>query len=336
MARIAHFLLGKDRFAIDLAALSGIERTDRLQRVPTEPTATSHPSAAAPVSAIGWLLGPREDLPVYRLSQLLGVPQPEEGPREGVVLVCAATSGGAAGSFGLLVDELERSRDSAVAVHALPEPFRRAGVAAFSGVVRSAGALSLLVDPARLLSDGRGAGSAGEEGLSRVGAVEDVPAPCAAGSARPASRVLLADLSVEDPVGRRTFAALAAGQVREVTEALPTLAVPGAPSRLPGLILWRDQPLPLLDLAAGLDGWSRPAIPRREPRRFVIADAGRQILALPVGRDVRFERLPLPATEPIEIEPALVELGVRAGYVQAGSLLLVFDLGHSLLRGQLT
>lgn len=318
MARIAHCRVGADRFAVDLSALLGIERTDRLQLAPAE-------SGSERAAEIGWLLGAREDVPVHSLARLLGRSAASRAARgAGVVLVHSGRSG--AGRFGVLVDGIERSDRPTEAIHPLPELFLRWGIYGFRGVVEEAGALSLLLDFAALVA-GR-AESLEPQYPVRPAADKQDGAEIAT---RPASRVLIADLNARSSEGRQVSIALAAGQVAEVVEALPIVPVPGAPAHLPGMILWRDTPLPVLDLARNLTGPGRFEPLDLQAARFVVVAAGPFHVAVPVGREVRFERLPLPV-RPLPLPPELAISEVLGSYDFAGSLLLVFDFARSLAR----
>ena len=331
MARVAWCRLGEDRFAIDLAALSGVERTDRLQRVPADPAGT-----------VGWLLGPREDLPVFALARLLGRPDAPASDRgSGVVLVYPGGAG--VGGFGLLADGVERGERPVEALHPLPEPFRNAGVSAFGGVAQADGALSLLLDVheigRRALRDpaadagpeGRGI-EAGRAPAGRGGREEEHGgAPPRPAGARRAARVLIADLFARNAAGRRISVAFAPGQVLEVIESAPVLAVPGSPVRLPGILLWRDRPLAVLDLARSLDGSARLSVFGRA-ERFVIVATPTAPVAVPVGRDVRFERLSRSAPA---AGAAPADRRVLGAFDLPDSLLLVFDLALSLAGADL-
>lgn len=329
MARIAWCRLGEDRFAIDLSALLGVERTDRLQRLPADPG-----------GAIGWLLGAREDLPVYALARLLGRPDPPPAGRgSGVVLVYPGRAD--SGGFGMLADGVERTERPVEAIHPLPEPFQNAGVAGFGGVALAEGALSLLLDPEEigrraLRGTANGAIPAQAPGGPPRGDRESsgeepggaTPRP---GGGRPATRVLIADLLARNASGRRISIALAPAQVAEVIEAPPVLAVPGAPARLPGIVLWRDRPIAVLDLASCLEGSDRLSAFGRADR-FVIVATGKEPVAVPVGRDVRFERLSRSAPARGAAPTAREVLGA---FDLPDSLLLVFDLDRSLAGADL-
>ena len=319
MARIAHCRVGADRFAVDLSALLGIERTDRLQLAPAE-------SGSERAAEIGWLLGAREDVPVHSLARLLGRPAASRATRgAGVVLVHSGRSG--AGRFGVLVDGIERSDRPTEAIHPLPELFLRRGIYGFRGVVEEAGALSLLLDFAALVA-GRAESLEAAQCPVRPEADRHAGAEVAS---RPASRVLIADLNAQSAGGQQVSIAFTAGQVAEVVEALPIIPVPGAPAHLPGIIHWRDTPLPVLDLARILTGPGRFPALDLQAARFIVVAAGPFHVAVPVGREVLFERLPLPA-RPLPLPPELAISEVLGSYDFAGSLLLVFDFARSLAR----
>lgn len=331
MARIAHCRIGIDRFAIDLNVLLGIERTDRLQLAPPEPGSDA-------TAAIGWLLGTEEDVPVFSLARRLGLPNAGRATRHaGAVLLCAGRAG--AGRSGLLVDRIDRSERPAETIHPLPEALLRAGISGFGGVVEEAGTLSLLVDLAAMAAGERERDATdAKDPRDREDAKDekdrgDARVPTA-GGARRASRVLIADLLARDAQGRRMAVAFALAQVAEVVEALPILTVPGAPPRFSGLILWRDRPVVVLDLAGGLSGVGKLTAFDRPSDRFVIVNVGREPVAVAVGRDVRFERFPL-ADPAVVRAPEAATRGVLGDYDLSDSRLLVFDLSRSLAGADL-
>ncbi|HEV7669278.1 MAG TPA: chemotaxis protein CheW [Thermoanaerobaculia bacterium] len=315
-------VLGAERFAVDLDALEGIERTDLLQLSPAEGGVS------------GWLLGAREDVPVWSLARLFGRPEGGAARTERAVLMVPAAGGG--GRFGLLVDRVERFEAPPRGVHTLPAPFVPARVAGFCGVVRTADGLLLLLDPQALRPDREGVAERSSLGVGQLACprAEASSAPTknltmSVAGAPTTGRVLIAELLAHSADGRRVALALGAAQVREVIGAQAIVPVPGAPDHLPGLVLWRDRPLPVLDLARRLGGPDRLSASGLAASRFVVASAGVEEVALPVGRDVRFERLPLLA-RPLRLPPELAVPEVLGGYDLAGSLLLVFDLARSL------
>jgi len=314
--------LGAERFAVDLAGLDGIERTDQLQLSP------------AADGASGWLLGASEDLTVWSLARLLGRPEANAARGDGAVLVVRESAGG--GRFGLLVDRVE-PLESPWASHPLPSPFVSARVTGICAVVRNEDRLLLQLDPEALRPDRPAAAESSSSGLGGQLACPRAEASSAPtknltprGAGVPGSgRALIADLLARSADGRPVSIALAAAQVLEVVGSRSIVPVPGAPDYLPGLVLWRNRPLPVLDLARRVADRGRLSVSVSPASRFVVASAGAEEVAIPVGRDIRFERLPLPAP-PLRLPPELIVGEVLGGYDLAGSLLLVFDLVRSL------
>jgi chemotaxis signal transduction protein len=318
-AGIVRCALGAERFAVDLAALEGIERTDLLQFSPAEEGVS------------GWLLGAREDLPVWSVARILGWPEPSVARGAGAVLVVPAARGG--GRFGLLVDRVEPLEAPPRQIHPLPSPFGSAHAVGVCAVVRTADGLLLQLDPEALRPD-RPAAAAD---VAVVGVVAEEPAMAEDGvsgspldaAAQGPSRALIAELLARSADGRPVALALAAGQVREIVGAQAIVPVPGAPAHLPGLLLWRDRVLPVLDLVQRVAGSGRLSVVALPASRFVVVSVGEQEVALPVGRDIRFERLPL-AAHPLPRASELGGAGLLGRYDLAGSLLLVFDIARSL------
>lgn len=313
-AGIARCRLGRQDFALDLDRAEGIEGIERLQLSPADR------------GAFGWLLGEREDVPVWSLARLLGR-RLDAAPEAALVLVFPA--GPLGGRFGVLVDGVEPLGAPPEAVHPLPSPFLRCGSRGLGGVVVAAGEPLLLLDPEALRP----------ERTDAPGSPEPAPpgggGPAAPGPprllhdvSRRSGQVLVADLLARTAGGRHAALALPAAQVIEVVGARPIAPVPGAPDRLPGLILWRDRALAVLDPARCAAGPDRLAADEPPAARFVVADTGAELVALPVGRGLRFQPLPLPARPlPRSGSEAPEVLG---RYDLGDSELVVLDLARAL------
>jgi chemotaxis signal transduction protein len=103
-------------------------------------------------------------------------------------------------------------------------------------------------------------------------------------------------------------------QLLEVTEPPPLTVIPGAPEFVRGVVAWRDQPVPVLDLAQRL---GLPAVHPEdgERRRLLVAhEPGHTPIAFLVRSAVRILRLPLPhqtCAGPLPIHPALLRASVE-------------------------
>jgi chemotaxis signal transduction protein len=183
---------------------------ERLQRHP-------RPAAGSPY---GWLLGEREEIPVFLLAGIglasgagaVIVLQPETGPRR-----------------GLCVDAVDEAREEPISRLRLPPAPAAAWCAAFPRLVLWDDGLALEIAAAGIAMP-----AAGEPRLD-------------AALVRPTSSAGLFTFALP---GRGGIAfALPATQVVEALSSITPRPVPGAPAPLLGLLAWRGEALPVLDLA---------------------------------------------------------------------------------------
>ena len=264
-ARLRRLWQGGLPWAVAEDSVQEVVGTERLQRNP-------RPAAGAPH---GWLLGDRDDIPVYlppasgaegRAGSIVIVLQPPAGPRCGLAVDAAA----------------EEAREEPMArLRLLPAP--AVGCRwAFPRVVLWPDGLGLEIAPEAVprLAAARG----GDAQPARAAIPPATGAPRFA--VPPVAAAASAGLLVFAPLGHGELAfALPANQVVEVTAVTAPRPVPGAPADLVGLCAWRGEPLPVLDLALAVglpstlrrgEGFSHALVAR--------AARSRQLVLLPVER----------------------------------------------------
>jgi chemotaxis signal transduction protein len=130
------------------------------------------------------------------------------------------------------------------------------------------------------------------------------------------------------PSARRLTFGLSVAQVREVLDPLPMLPVPIASPFMLGLVDWRGQPVPVIDLSLRLGlGPSR-----LEDSRLLIARVASEgaLVGFPVRPQVRVQTLPL-AHEPVSRRLFGQWSLTRGVFELSSETLVVPDLDHLLL-----
>jgi chemotaxis signal transduction protein len=219
-------------------------------------------------------------LAVVSLAERLGLQERDQGARP----VVSVRSSGAA--WGLLVDRVlgavHVTADQRFALRALSPacstgPFRTVFVRGSEGMFLGLDLAELSPEP------------------MPPDELDDASAPMALPVGRGAQSggriVLFTPLGLPD-MGRPVRVGLSVSQVLEVTEPLPILTIPTAPSFVCGLVCWRDRPVPVIDLAARFGfATDRFETGGRLLVARVGADAG--LIGIPVRSSVQVRPLPL-------------------------------------------
>lgn len=262
-ARVSQCRVRGVAVAVDLGAVRGVERADRVVPAADDgdwPQVGSLPTRGG-------------DAPVFSLAGLLGFAQVAEQD-SAHVLLCETSLGPA----GVLVDQT--AQGAAVGPEAfLPMP---AVVCAqhFPAVVRTGASLLPFLDPAALL------GGASHRGFPAA-------APWRAAASEAAQRrLVLVPLPDDAPGGRAWAVGLPAASVVELLDPQRLAAVPGAPPHVTGVAAWRDRVVGVVDLAAWLG--LPPTAPDRALVAVVAAPGGPEPVGLLVPRGVRMLKLPVP------------------------------------------
>ena len=145
------------------------------------------------------------------------------------------------------------------------------------------------------------------------------------GSESRARRVLLTPASGEWGRRRPVFFLFTLGQVTEVLRPMPLLPVPFAPPGLPGLSLWREQVVPVIELEACL-GVTGAGVGSAE-RYLAVQSQGRYGL---VRSAPGIRILPMPEARPMALPPPLRMKPIRGLFATADALLVIPHLGAIL------
>lgn len=294
---LIRFAAAGQTFGVDMRHVVGVERADRLQPAPPD----------APPTVIG-LLPRRDECPVVRLADRLGLPSVQRNDAERVLILEVA-----AGRFGLLVDRVvpvyRADRDQ---LQPLPSTTGPLAASLCDGVFLLDGQAVLVLNATALHPDAINAEAPFEE-----------PTESLAHNPERSTRLVVLGLPAartNRPIGF----GLPGNQVIEVTEAPTATAVPGTPRWAGGLFPWRGRAIPLLDLAAWV-GLSPQSVSHR---RVVIARTSQrgQRVGLLAGEVVRVLNLPI-----VHI-PSRRELGLDRTRVKG-----VFELpGVTMILPQLS
>ncbi|MEM7585239.1 MAG: chemotaxis protein CheW [Acidobacteriota bacterium] len=284
--------VGEVRLAFDVSLLAGIRRSDNVQR---------NPVADGPA---GWLLDDGE-VPVIDLGTWLGVSSHfQQSSAGGASRVLVFNHGET--PRGLLVDASGRARDVQDGeLRALPKVVGNLSHLGIRGIWTSDDRPWLVLDSSApsLIDRQPAPPDATPSDTARPeldSALSSGVSPAAGSNAQPVSataragaggRMLLFATRESQTFARPVSFGLSITQVLEVA-ALPSLdPVPGAPGFVLGLAMWRDEPLPVIDLDSRL-GWASGA--GRHERMLVARAADGSLLALAVHGALRMLRLPVP------------------------------------------
>jgi chemotaxis signal transduction protein len=273
-ARLLRLRHGGMPWALAAASVREVVGTERLQRHPRATAGAPH----------GWLLGEREELPVFLLA----------GERlatgTGAIVVVQAASGP---DCGLAVEAVEEVREEPISRLRLLPALAAARRWAFPRVVLWDDGLALEIAPEAVPYL---AGTAADEEARRQGPALAPPAGTPRFEVPPPRSSSSSGLCLFTLPGLPALGcALPAAQVVEVMSSFPLRPVPGVPEPFLGLCAWRGEPLPVLDLARALG--LPPVAPRA--RRFahgLVARAAhsRQLLVFPLESMTGVRQGPFP------------------------------------------
>lgn len=232
----------------------------------------------------GWLVVPGSRVPVYHLAALLGQPWSQQ-PRSALRVRTAGPQ------FAVGVDSLSRLTLPAGTQHAaLPWVLRKSVRNAVAAIADTGQGLAICVD-VELLNPALNPAMDG--GVSHMAASARQPGMGFAGARGPAAAAVtpgavgkLLAFHLPGPVagGTTPLIGLSFLQVLEVAESLPYLPLPGSAAEMPGLVWWRDHPVPFVDLTYCLGG--EPTQYRGETILVARGSRSTEALAIPVGDEV--------------------------------------------------
>jgi chemotaxis signal transduction protein len=263
--------IADETYGLDMSWVRSVQRTDRLHRNPI------HANLHRPV---GWMPGNEGDIPVFSLASRLGRsplpslskegrssalqriivlnPPPSPPQAEGSEKKPRAKGGEEGLPWGLLVDRVPQViQIPADRVVPLP-PIVGNSHNYFKGVIKLDEELILYLSLERLYPDASlsaGGPVKAEAGLAPAPGPAPAPTPpkaSAGGHRRSHGQIVVFFITEPYPVERALSFGLSISQVLEVLEPLPMIPVPAAPAFVLGLANWRDQPVPVIDLASRL------------------------------------------------------------------------------------
>ncbi len=310
--RIIRCGLGTETYCLEMSSVDSVGEAALVERFEA-PTASGQ---------IGTLVVNEESLPVFSLAHRLDRPQTHSDSREHLVILKTSL-----GRWVLLVESVSRVLQIRLdQVHRVPEVVLDPQRKLFKGVIvfpadqqqaetpsafgevqarrgREVAEISLLLSPERLHPDALPLAVTHEEHADEVAAAT-TSSPT---KAKRRGQVMLLSVTDEPIDERQCSFGLSLSQILEVVSSLTLIPVPTAPGFVQGLACWRDQPVPVLDLAARLGLTSRI-----HEQRLVIARASTDgdFVAFPVEAAIRSQRLPM------ESVPCVVPLGVREDLVR--------------------
>jgi len=282
--RVSHCRAAGQALALDLAAVSGVERADRVAW------------AADAWPHVGDLPTPDGRVPVLSLAGLLGLHPEPPGP-DAQVVRCDTPDGPVA----LLVDHIARVTEAAPG-SVVPVP-RAVGPVRFAGLLRQGGTFVPLIDPARLLSE-----------LSTPRRPNDTRGTSLSG------RLLLLPLTDPSSAGRPWVAGVPMPADTDVARPGRVVTIPGSPPHVVGVTGWRGAAVAVVDFPAWLGtppAWGDPNA------QLVVAlwvGAGEPV-GLLVRRGVRVLKLPAPhvrSARPFPGDRLRVPSAVEVGHATVG------------------
>lgn len=264
--KLIQFIAGNQSFCL------GADDVVRIQRQATLTLNTGG-------TPYGWILEKGKRIPAYHCAQSLRINTrlPE---RRSQVLIMERRGH----TFAILVDRVQRILDaSQVEIRPLPMALANSLDDYFEGLVQHDNGYDLLFSPTKLVSQ-----FSRRKILlppkpappDRVGGKRDI-----SGGWQP--MILLFSLSPKTIDGRRTVFGLSISQIGEVIKPRSLMALPGAHPCLMGLVEWRNQPVPFIDLNRRI--WNEP-MPTSNQARFLIARTRAQgeYLSFAVQPNMRF------------------------------------------------
>jgi purine-binding chemotaxis protein CheW len=292
--------LGPETYGLDMRHVRAIQGADRLRPL------------VGPGGQVGTLPTREGDLPVFGLAELLQRDVFDVGQTPHVIVLHGDPQ-----PWGLLVDRVSRVvRVPAAQVQPAPAVVQAPIQPILESVVEVEDELVLLLNPAQL----RGPG-----GTAVVPAPSRAPAPKGRTAARRRGpgRIVLFTVADPAPDVRPLVFGISLMQMLEILEPLPLVPVPMAEPYVLGLARWRDQPVPVLDLA--LRFGQHPTLPDNRTRLLIVrAVPLRERVGFLVRPTIRMLSLPIPH-EPCAVPDWLPQPLIRGCVSIAEEIVVIPD-----------
>jgi len=267
--RAIPFRIGNERFAVHISDVNDFIESERIRL-----EKDLHTGSVGVLQRRGGAT-----IPVYSLGERLGIQG--SGSVGRVVIVMKGEGSQQAYAVDDVDQPIEVRPSHYYPVSSLADP---TGEGAVQGIIVHDGNLLLRIDPARIRKHRAAAPLDSIPTPERRMPVETGPA---AGS----GSIFVFLLPAVTPGGRDILFAVSGKQVLEIVEESPAVPFPAAPRFVPGLALWRNRPLPVVDMAAIL-GWE--PLPQERRNLLVARSAGGAgMVALSISGTARTIVLPI-------------------------------------------
>lgn len=286
--RAIPFRIGNERFAVHISDVHDFIESDRIRLEKNSQT-----GSVGVLQRRGGVV-----IPVFSLGEKLGI---QHATTLGRVLIVMKSSGT---QEAYAVDEVDQPIEVRPShyypVAPLADP---SGDGAVQGIIVHEGNLLLRIDPSRIQA---------QRADARVDSIPtpERTLPIEAGPVAGSGSIFVFLLPAVTPGDRDILFAVSGKQVLEIVEESPAVPFPAAPRFVPGLALWRNRPLPVVDLASIL-GWE--ALPQERRNLLVARSAGGAgMVALSISGTARTIVLPIQHRLMGEQEIESVEPRLRA------------------------
>ncbi len=326
LVRIIRCGVGAETYCLEMSSVDSVAEASLIQRF----------EHAADNGQVGVIATETGDVPVYRLAERLSRDVVEKADREHVVILkssfgrWAIQVGTVSRVTQVRVDQIVRvpevvmdptrnvfkgvvlvaAEEQAEAATSAPLTKHRDSDASVTQTTHEAASISLLLSPERLHPDAvpTVVESADTESDRVTSQISSAPQSDSAPKTHRKGQVVVLSVTNELVDEQRCSVGLSMAQVLEVVATVPMIPVPTAPSFVLGLACWRNQPVPLLNLATRVGLKSS-----LDQQRIVIARGtdSHDLIAFPVDSSIRSLKLPL------EAKPCLVPVGMRPDFVRA-------------------
>jgi chemotaxis signal transduction protein len=261
----------------------------------------------------GWVTVGHENIPVFRLGKILqrslrSTDDSDEKFMRIIVLQSAKTARGkAAGSWALLVDRVSQVLQiTGEQITPLPPIMKQLQLDLFQNVIRQNTQLSLLLKPERLeptflqVSEKEQSATVVREihesfDKEQIFGQEQKKSRQHGKMGSSYGRIMTFSPLTIQVEGKKISFGLSISQISEILQPLPIMPVPLSPSYLLGLVQWRKQPVPLLNLEAllGLRISAHTQVDEKNTRLLIAHGAdSNTFLGIQIYADIQALKLP--------------------------------------------
>lgn len=333
--RIIRCGIGSEAYCLEMSSVDSVGEASLVHWLPV----------STDDGQVGTVVLGRDHVPVFSLAHRLGRPHLNGDERQHIVLLKTSL-----GRWALLVESVSRVLQVNLAhVHLVPSVALDTQKKLFKGVIvfprdrhelpaptsfagvetrrtRDSAEMALLLSPERLHPHSLPPEIEPEPEASAVTFEPTATTEAEVTKTKHRGQVMLLSVTDAEPDSRRCSFGLSLSQILEVVSSLEVVPVPHAPPYVQGIACWRDQPVPVLDLAA------RFGLPSAiHEQRLVIArgSANGNLVAFPVESVIRSQRLPL-ASRPCQVPSGIRADLLRGAFELDSETLMIPDLSRVL------